>query len=44
MSIGNEFYMTFSKEGSGCAVDRLTLARRALTEHAEIARTFAPDA
>jgi 2-polyprenyl-3-methyl-5-hydroxy-6-metoxy-1,4-benzoquinol methylase len=35
-SVGNEFYVTLSSEGAGCGVDRMSLARRALAEHATI--------
>ena len=35
-SVGNEFYMTLSRAGHGCDIDRLTLARQALVEHATI--------
>jgi SAM-dependent methyltransferase len=35
-SVGNEFYCTLSSSASGCAVDRLTLAKRILQEHSEI--------
>ena len=35
-SVGNEFYMTLSRDGAGSDVDRLTLARRMLREQAEI--------
>ena len=36
-SVGNEFYAALSPRGAGCPVDRLTLAKRALAEHATIA-------
>ena len=35
-SVGNEFYIALSRTGPGCTVDRLTLARQALLEHATI--------
>jgi SAM-dependent methyltransferase len=35
-SVGNEFYLTLSCAAPGCPVDRLTLARNALAEHAQI--------
>ena len=35
-SVGNEFYVTLSLEAQGSGVDRLTLAKRMLAEHAEI--------
>lgn len=35
-SVGNEFYITLSRAGAGCPVDRLTLARQALREQAAI--------
>lgn len=35
-SVGNEFYLTLSRAGKGCPVDRLTLARNAMVEHAMI--------
>ncbi len=36
-SVGNEFYVTLSASAKGCPLDRMTLARRALAEHATIA-------
>ncbi len=36
-SVGNEFYMSFSPNGVGCALDRMMLAKQALREHAKIA-------
>lgn len=36
-SVGNEFYITFSSDALQCPVDRLTLGKRALAEHATIA-------
>jgi SAM-dependent methyltransferase len=35
-SVGNEFYMTLSSSGMGCPINRLSLAKRALVEHAKI--------
>ena len=35
-SVGNEFYMTFSKKAAGCPVDRLTLAKQSMVEQATI--------
>lgn len=35
-SVGNEFYITLSRSAAGCPVDRLTLAKHALLEQAEI--------
>jgi SAM-dependent methyltransferase len=35
-SVGNEFYVTLSPHGRGCPVDRLTLAKQMIVEHAEI--------
>lgn len=35
-SVGNEFYMTLSRTAGGPGVDRLTLAKRVLAEHAEV--------
>jgi hypothetical protein len=35
-SVGNEFYVTLSKQGLGCPVDRLTLAKQMLIEHSQI--------
>jgi DNA-binding winged helix-turn-helix (wHTH) protein len=35
-SVGHEFYITLSRDGIGSGIDRLALAHRALTEHAEI--------
>jgi SAM-dependent methyltransferase len=35
-SVGNEFYLTLSCTAAGCPIDRLTLARNALAEHAQI--------
>lgn len=43
-SVGNEFYVTLSSTGAGCPVDRLTLARQALTEQAGIRLEDAPEA
>lgn len=36
-SVGNEFYVSLSPSGPGSGLDRLTLAQRALVEHATIA-------
>lgn len=36
-SVGNEFYVSLSRSAAGCPVDRLTLAKQALQEHATIA-------
>ena len=41
-SVGNEFYVTLSANGSGCPVDRMTLAQRALAEQAAIAVAAPP--
>ncbi len=38
-SVGNEFYVTLSSRGHGCPLDRLTLAKRMLAEHAQICVT-----
>lgn len=35
-SVGNEFYCTLSSSAAGCAIDRLTLARRMLEEQSQI--------
>src|SRR6185312_162516 len=35
-SVGNEFYITLSKQGRGCPVDRLRLAKQMLIEHSQI--------
>lgn len=35
-SVGNEFYVILCARGRGCPIDRLTLAKQMLTEHAEI--------
>ncbi len=35
-SVGNEFYVTLSPSGTGCPIDRLSLARQALREQASI--------
>lgn len=35
-SVGNEFYITLSRNGEGSGVDRMTLAKPMLTEHASI--------
>lgn len=35
-SVGNEFYVTLSRNGPGCPVDRLALAKLALREQASI--------
>lgn len=36
-SVGNEFYISLSANGAGCPIDRLSLGKQSLQEHAAIA-------